>query len=409
MFTAQFTAHRAPPTSRRRGRTFASGLVALAFVAGACGSDDDGDATPATDDVTESVAEVAETDAVAETAADAPADASGAVFDQALADLVPADIREAGVLTLATDPTDPPLEFYDEADELVGAEVDVGAALGIVLGLEVELVPSKFDAIIPGVEAGRFDGALSGFADRVERQELVDCCARIASRPQRVLRGRYKVPRRRCPGARRASIRRWHLPADNTGRSVMDASQRNPRDDAGLAWCRRGDDPAVGEELFALANGMSVQIGGSVVIEDLDKRILAYSTSPTQRIDATRRQGILDRCVSNADCNAAQYLEVLTAEGPVRFPATTTEYARAAVAIRAGQRPLGTIWAIEGPDGLDTAGEGALVEGAGLAATKMLRSHLASRSELDRREAPLRRALDRALSVADFDFWLWHS
>lgn len=99
---------------------------------------------------------------------------TGAQFDQALADLVPSDIRERGVLRLATDPTDPPLEFLDENNDLVGAEVDVAAAIGVILDIEVEMIPSKFDAIIPGVEAGRFDGALSGFADRVERQEVVD-------------------------------------------------------------------------------------------------------------------------------------------------------------------------------------------------------------------------------------------
>jgi polar amino acid transport system substrate-binding protein len=146
-------------------------MVALAFLASACGSDE----TPAATDAGEtSVDSVEAADASADTTPAAPAEAGGAVFDQALADLVPADIREAGVLTLATDPTDPPLEFYDDSDDLVGAEIDVGAALGVVLGLEVEFVPSKFDAIIPGVEAGRFDGSLSGFADRVERQELVD-------------------------------------------------------------------------------------------------------------------------------------------------------------------------------------------------------------------------------------------
>ncbi|MEY4230204.1 MAG: hypothetical protein RLZZ362_1053 [Actinomycetota bacterium] len=96
------------------------------------------------------------------------------MFNQALRDALPQDILDKGVLTLATDPTDPPLEFYNEANELVGAEVDLAAALAVVFGIEVEMVPSKFDAIIPGIEAGRFDGSLSGFADRVERQKVVD-------------------------------------------------------------------------------------------------------------------------------------------------------------------------------------------------------------------------------------------
>lgn len=95
-------------------------------------------------------------------------------FNQALHDALPASIRDSGVLTLATDPTDPPLEFYDEDNNIVGAEVDLANALGVVFGVEVKLVPTPFDAIIPGVEAGRFDGSVSGFADRVERQQVVD-------------------------------------------------------------------------------------------------------------------------------------------------------------------------------------------------------------------------------------------
>lgn len=95
-------------------------------------------------------------------------------FNQELHDTLPDDIRSDGYMTLATDPTDPPLEFYDEDNELVGAEIDLAAALGVVLGIEVRLEPARFDTIIPGIEAGRFDGSVSGFADRVERQEVVD-------------------------------------------------------------------------------------------------------------------------------------------------------------------------------------------------------------------------------------------
>jgi polar amino acid transport system substrate-binding protein len=113
--------------------------------------------------------------AVVETEAAAPAAmAKGTEMNQALFDMLPESIKSSKVMTLATDPTDPPLEFYDAANVLVGAEVDLAAAMGKVLGIEVKMVPSKFDAIIPGVEAGRFDGSLSGFADRKERQKVVD-------------------------------------------------------------------------------------------------------------------------------------------------------------------------------------------------------------------------------------------
>jgi len=168
------------PMTRRRRLPLLAATLAFGLLATACGSDSPSESVPADSASVDSasVDSAATDDTAVEVADTAPVPAAGeigaAVFNQEIADLLPADIRDSGVLTLATDPTDPPLEFYDESNEIVGAEVDLAAALGVVLGIEVELVPSKFDAIIPGVEAGRFDGALSGFADRVERQELVD-------------------------------------------------------------------------------------------------------------------------------------------------------------------------------------------------------------------------------------------
>lgn len=98
----------------------------------------------------------------------------GLKVNSALHDALPAEIRSKGVLTLATDPTDPPLEFYSAGNKLIGAEVDLANALGVVLGVKVKLVPAKFDAIIPGIQSGRYDGSVSGFADRVDRQKVVD-------------------------------------------------------------------------------------------------------------------------------------------------------------------------------------------------------------------------------------------
>jgi len=87
---------------------------------------------------------------------------------------LPADIKAKGKLTFATDPTDPPFQFYSAGNDLVGAEIDLANAVGKVLGVKVEFVTSGFSAIIPGVEAGRFDASVSAFADRVSRQKIVD-------------------------------------------------------------------------------------------------------------------------------------------------------------------------------------------------------------------------------------------
>ncbi|MEY9848089.1 PucR family transcriptional regulator [Streptacidiphilus sp. MAP5-3] len=149
------------------------------------------------------------------------------------------------------------------------------------------------------------------------------------------------------------------------------------------------------EELYALADAIGAVTGGAVAIEDLDHRILAYSTLPDQRIDEHRRRGILERRVPNHQPEQlSQYRAVMAAPGVVRLPVLAeTELPRAAVAIRAGHRPLGTIWAIEGENPIDADGERAMVDGARLAALHMLRRRSAAELDVQAREDALRAAL----------------
>jgi hypothetical protein len=67
----------------------------------------------------------------------------------------------------------------------------------------------------------------------------------------------------------------------------------------------------LGDELYTLANSLASIIGGSVAIEDMDRRVLAYSSLPDQRIDGIREQGILGRHVPDMERNLAQYRSVL--------------------------------------------------------------------------------------------------
>jgi polar amino acid transport system substrate-binding protein len=87
---------------------------------------------------------------------------------------LPADIKAKGKLVFATDPTDPPFQFFSADNDLIGAEIDLANAVGKILGVKVEFVTSGFSAIIPGVEAGRFDASVSAFASTTARQKIVD-------------------------------------------------------------------------------------------------------------------------------------------------------------------------------------------------------------------------------------------
>jgi PucR C-terminal helix-turn-helix domain len=174
-----------------------------------------------------------------------------------------------------------------------------------------------------------------------------------------------------------------------------------------------------GDELFALANSMAAVIGGSVAIEDLDRQVLAYSSVLDQRIDALREQSILERRVPDLARHPAQYATVLKHNDVVHFASFGDELARSAIAIKAGEQPLGTIWAIEGAgetsdgaqsdprrEGLSDGGVRALQEGARFAALRILRTRNAGGPDLQLRETALLRALDGSLTASEASFRL---
>lgn len=150
------------------------------------------------------------------------------------------------------------------------------------------------------------------------------------------------------------------------------------------------------EPLFALANELAAFFGGSVAIEDLGRRLIAYSSVPGQLIDRLRTQGILTRRVPTSPFNDDQYRTVLRSEAPIKYPRLDDEEPRVAFAIRAGALPLGTVWA------LDASGEGNLTEeqahriraAAGVAAAHMLDDIRVRRATQIPREDRLRTLLD---------------
>ena len=105
--------------------------------------------------------------------------------DEEIAALVPQAIRDKGVLTIATDATAPPNQFFaEDGKTIIGNEVDFADQIGSILGLEVEWVNVSFDSIIPGLEAGRYDLAMTGMRDTKEREEVVDFVTYAKAGPQ---------------------------------------------------------------------------------------------------------------------------------------------------------------------------------------------------------------------------------
>lgn len=95
--------------------------------------------------------------------------------DDHAASLVPDNIRQQGVITVASGTSYPPFEFFAEDNEtMIGYDIDVSDAIAAVLGLTAEHKPTTFNGIIPGLAAGKFDMALSAFGITAERKEVVD-------------------------------------------------------------------------------------------------------------------------------------------------------------------------------------------------------------------------------------------
>jgi polar amino acid transport system substrate-binding protein len=99
---------------------------------------------------------------------------SGSSSDAPLFDQLPADVQEAGKLTVASSGTYPPMNFFDtDGKTIVGFQPELADAIGEQLGVEVEFVVANFDAVLAGIESGRYDTAMMTMSDTEERREKV--------------------------------------------------------------------------------------------------------------------------------------------------------------------------------------------------------------------------------------------
>jgi polar amino acid transport system substrate-binding protein len=137
-------------TGRVRGGAVLGLVVAVALVAAGCGEDGDtgGGSTGTT--------------------AAAPA------VDDALAAKVPAAIKSDGKVLIGTDASYAPNEFLDtDGKTVIGWDVDLFNAVAAKLGLKTEYQSATFDAIIPGVQSGKYEMGISSFTINDERKQQV--------------------------------------------------------------------------------------------------------------------------------------------------------------------------------------------------------------------------------------------
>lgn len=83
-------------------------------------------------------------------------------------------LLKEGTLTVVTSPDYPPFENLENG-EIVGFDIDLMAAVAKEMGLELEVVPLQFDAIIPAITAGgQGDVGASGISIDPDRAKEVD-------------------------------------------------------------------------------------------------------------------------------------------------------------------------------------------------------------------------------------------
>jgi len=100
-------------------------------------------------------------------------DAGTVAKDDALAALVPADVKTDGKILVGQDQSYPPNEFQDNG-KAAGFDVDLGTAIGQVLGVQMEFQNASFDGIIPGIGSKKYEMAMSSFSITSERLQTVD-------------------------------------------------------------------------------------------------------------------------------------------------------------------------------------------------------------------------------------------
>lgn len=137
-------------------------------------------------------------------------------------------------------------------------------------------------------------------------------------------------------------------------------------------------------DLFDLANTVAAQAGGAIAIADPEQTILAYSTLPDQPIDETRRSSILRLHVPPSVETDKDYRRVHAASDALNVATKDPLLRRTAIAIRAGDSVLGSLWLLELADHTNEDAGRILREAANVAALHILHKRTSYVSNLTR-------------------------
>ncbi|MFD0515189.1 hypothetical protein [Streptomyces aureus] len=160
----------------------------------------------------------------------------------------------------------------------------------------------------------------------------------------------------------------------------------------GTAPAEASADVALGD-LPGLALALAALVGGAITVEDPESNVLAYSPT-ADTADPLRRLTILGRRVPSwrvTELAESGFLTTLWASGDVvHRPADARFPERLAVAVRAGDEILGSLWAAADGEPLPSGARDALRQAAVIAVPHLLHHRLRSRSAASRRRYAVR-------------------
>ena len=85
-----------------------------------------------------------------------------------------AAIKSAGVFKIGTEGTYAPFTYHDESGKLVGFDVEIGEAIAAKLGVKAEFVEGKWDGLIAGLDAKRYDTVINQVGITETRKQKYD-------------------------------------------------------------------------------------------------------------------------------------------------------------------------------------------------------------------------------------------
>ncbi|AXE97981.1 MULTISPECIES: amino acid ABC transporter substrate-binding protein [Paraburkholderia] len=85
-----------------------------------------------------------------------------------------AKIKSAGAFKVGTEGTYAPFTYHDSSNQLTGFDVDIARAIAAKLGVKAEFIEGKWDGLIAGLDANRYDAVINEVAVTDARKQKYD-------------------------------------------------------------------------------------------------------------------------------------------------------------------------------------------------------------------------------------------